>query len=54
MNVYESIEERGPDGKWKKERRIGGIAIWGMVALAAIITGYTLPAAFWSSLFSIK
>lgn len=30
--AYESKEERTPDGKWKKECKVGGIVILGIVA----------------------
>jgi hypothetical protein len=52
--AYQYKEEYGRDGKrLKREHTVGGIVIWGIVALVAIVTGYAfLPSAFWS-LFKI-
>jgi len=49
-NAYEFKEEYGRDGKClKRERAIGAIVIWGVVALVALATGKVLDlsAAFW-------
>ena len=50
--AYQCKEEFTPDGKRlvRRERVVGGIVIWGIVAIIAIASGYAfLPPAFWNS-----
>lgn len=50
-NAYEYREEFSLDGKRlvKRERTVGGIVVWGFVAVIAILSGYALfPASFWA------
>ena len=50
-NAYECREKFNRDGQLvERERLYGGILIWGVVALAAILTGKALvsvPGSFW-------
>jgi hypothetical protein len=50
-NAYECREEFGRDGKCsKRERTIGPIVIWGIVALVALVMGkglVSIPPSFW-------
>jgi len=50
-NAYECREEFTPDGKRlvKRERAIGGIVVWGFVAVIAMLSGYAfIPTSFWT------
>jgi hypothetical protein len=52
-NAYQCREEYSSDGKRlvKRERTVGSVVIWGIVALAAILTGYAfIPSTFWTLL----
>ncbi|HEY1183095.1 MAG TPA: hypothetical protein VGE89_02855 [Bryobacteraceae bacterium] len=52
-NAYECREEYGRDGKClKRERAIGPIVAWMIVALVALIAGKALglPTVFWQAL----
>jgi hypothetical protein len=47
-NAYECKEEFACDGKClKRERRIGPVVAWMIVALAALILGKQIPSWFW-------
>jgi len=48
--AYRYKVEYGRNGKpVSRERFVGGIVVWGIVALVAIATGYRfLPPAFWN------